>query len=68
VKEIPDCQEAIKWGLSEALYRERSPKTKACELGNDDRRALQSVPPGRRKDHVLVLRQEACQQKIMLGR
>ena len=29
---------------------------------------LQAVPPGRRRDHALVLRQEACQQKIMWGR
>jgi len=68
VKEIVACQEAIKWGLSEPLYRERSAKIKACELGYDDRLTLQSVPPGRRRDHPLVLKQEACQQKIMLGR
>ena len=68
VKEIVVCQEAIKWGLSEPVYRERSAKIKACELGHDDRRTLQAVPPGRRRDHALVLRQEACQQKIMWGR
>ena len=68
VKEIVFCQEAIKWGLSEEAYRERSAKIKACELGHDDRRTLQALPPGRRRDHPLVLRHEACQQKIMLGR
>jgi hypothetical protein len=68
LKEIPDCQEAIKWGLSEELYRERIAKTKACELGNDDRRTLQASPPGRRRDHPVVLKQEACQQKIMWAR
>ena len=68
MKEIVACQEAIKWGLSEELYRERSAKIKACEPGHDDRRTLQAVPPGRRRDHPFVLRQEACQQKIMLGR
>ena len=68
VKEIVACQEAIKWGLSEQLYRERNAKIKACELGHDDRRTLQTVPPGRRRDHPLVLKHEACQQKIMLGR
>ena len=68
VKEIVDCQEAIKWGLSEQEYRERTAKTKACELRYDDRLTLQALPPGRRRDHPLALRQEACQQKIMLGR
>jgi hypothetical protein len=68
VKEIVACQEAIKWGLSDELYRERNAKIKACELGNDDRRVLQAVPPGRRRDHALVLKHEACQQKIMSGR
>jgi hypothetical protein len=68
VKEIVACQEAVKWGLSEELYRERNAKIRACEPGHDDRRTLQAVPPGRRRDHPLVLRHEACQQKIMLGR
>jgi hypothetical protein len=68
VKEIVLCQEAMKWGLSEELYRERNSKIKACELGNDDRRILQGLPPGRRRDHAIVLKQEACQQKIMWGR
>ena len=68
VKEIAFCQEAVKWGLSEEAYRERSAKIKACEPGYDDRLTLQTLPPGRRRDHPLVLRQEACQQKIMLGR
>ena len=68
IKEIVLCQEAIKWGLSEELYRERNAKIKACELGLDDRRVVQASPPGRRRDHPLVLRHEACQQKIMGGR
>lgn len=68
VKEIAVCQEATRWGLSVEVYRERSAKIKACELGQDDRRILQASPPGRRRDHPLVLKQEACQQKIMLGR
>jgi hypothetical protein len=68
VKEIVICQEATRWGLSVELYRERSAKIKACELGYDDRLTLQALPPGRRRDHPLVLKQEACQQKIMLGR
>lgn len=68
VKEIVDCQEATKWGLSEQVYRERSAKIKACELGHDDRRIVQASPPGRRREHPLVLKQEACQQRIMLGR
>ena len=66
--EITVCQEAIRWGLSEQVYRERSTKIGACELGYDDRLILQALPPGQRRDHRLVLRQEACQQKIMLGR
>ena len=68
VKEIVGCQEAIKWGLSEQVYRERSAKIGACELGHDDRQILQTVPPGRRRDHPLVLKHETCQQRIMLGR
>jgi hypothetical protein len=68
VKEIVLCQEAIKWGVSEQLYSERNAKMKACELGHDDRRTLQTLPPGRRRDHAIVLKQEACQQKIMWGR
>ena len=68
VKEIVGCQEAIKWGLSEQVYRERSTKIQACELGYDDRRTVQALPPGQRRDHPLVRRHEACQQKIMLGR
>ena len=68
VKEIVVCQEAVKWGLSVPVYRERSAKLKACELGYDDRLILQALPPGRRRDHPLVLKREACQQKIMLGR
>jgi hypothetical protein len=65
--EVVVCREAIRWGLSEPVYRERSKKTGACELGHDDRRVLQALPPGRQRDHALVLRHEACQQKIMLG-
>ncbi|HZO47931.1 MAG TPA: hypothetical protein VFB68_18680 [Xanthobacteraceae bacterium] len=68
VKEIVVCQEAIKWGLSEQAYRERNAKIQTCELGPDDRRIVQVLPPGHRKDHPLVRRYEACQQKIMLGR
>jgi hypothetical protein len=68
VKEIAACQEAIKWGVSEQLYRERNAKIGACELGPDDRRIVQAVPPGQRRDHPFVRRHEACQQKIMLGR
>jgi hypothetical protein len=68
VKEIVACQEAIKWGVSEQLYGERNAKLKACELGHDDRRMVQTLPPGRRRDHPVVLKQEACQQKIMWGR
>jgi len=68
VKEIVDCQEAIKWGLSEQVYRERNAKIQACELKHDDRRIVQALPPGQRKDHPLVRRHEACHQKIMLGR
>jgi hypothetical protein len=68
VKEIVVCQEAIKWSLSEEVYSERSAKIKACELGQDDRRVVQVLPPGQRRDHPFVLRHEACQQKIMLGR
>jgi len=68
VKEIVVCQEAIKWGLSEQIYRERNAKIQACELGHDDRRIVQVLPPGHRRDHPLVRKYEACQQKIMLGR
>jgi hypothetical protein len=68
VKEIVACQEAIKWGVSEQLYRERNAKIQACELGRDDRRIVQTLPPGQRRDHPFVRRYEACQQKIMLGR
>ena len=68
VKEIVVCQEATRWGLSVQVYRERSAKIKACELGYDDRLILQTLPAGKRRDHPLVLKQEACQQKIMLGR
>ncbi len=68
VKEIVACQEAIKWGVSEQVYRERNAKIQACELGPDDRRIVQTLPPGQRKDHPFVRRYEACQQKIMLGR
>jgi hypothetical protein len=68
VAEIVPCQEAVKWGLSEQVYRERSAKIGACELGQDDQRVLQAVPPGRRRYHPLVLRHEACRQRIMSGR
>jgi hypothetical protein len=68
VKEIVACQEAIKWGVSEQVYRERNAKIQACELGPDDRRIVQTLPPGQRRDHPFVRRYEACQQKIMLGR
>jgi hypothetical protein len=68
VKEIVVCQEAIKWGLSEPVFRERNAKIQACELGRDDRRIVQVLPPGHRRDHPVVRRYEACQQKIMLGR
>jgi hypothetical protein len=67
-KEIVACQEAIRWGLSEPEYRERSAKAVACELKAGDRQVVQGLPPGQRKDHPFVRRHEACQQKIMLGR
>ena len=67
-KEIVVCQEAIRWGLSEPEYRERSAKAVACDLRYDDRRIVQALPPGQRRDHPFVRKYEACQQKIMLGR
>ena len=67
-KEVTVCQEAIRWGISETVYRERSAKAAACELGHDDRRTVQALPPGQRREHPLVRKYEACQQKIMLDR
>ena len=65
--EILTCQWAINWGLSERVYRERSAKTTACELGDEDSRVLLALLRGQHHDHPLVLKHEACVRKIMAG-
>jgi hypothetical protein len=61
-----DCEEALKWGLSERVYRERSTKARECQL-DEDQKILLATPLKERRDHPLWIKRETCIRKIMLG-
>ena len=64
--EVTTCQEAIRWGLSERLYRERSAKAN-CEVGKAELRILEALPRDQWRDHPITVRHENCERSIMLG-
>jgi hypothetical protein len=65
VSDWSDCREALLWGLSEPVYRERSKQTSRCWV-DDDMAILQAIPIRERRDHPLWMKKEACMRSIML--
>jgi hypothetical protein len=61
-----DCREALLWGLSDSVYRERSKQTIQCWV-DDDTTILQTIPIRERQDHPLWIKKEACIREVMLG-
>jgi hypothetical protein len=62
------CTEAIEWGLSERVYRERQPKSdQNCGISDDEITILNAVPRRGRMDHPIIIRLETCRRNIMLG-
>jgi hypothetical protein len=60
------CREALLWGLTEPVYRERTKQTSQCWV-DDDTAILQAIPIRERQDHPLWMKKEACIRKVMLG-
>ncbi len=62
------CSEAIMWGLSERVYRERHTKIAQCKLSDEEENTLKLVNSKERRDHPITRKHEACVRNIMLGR
>jgi hypothetical protein len=62
-----NCAEALRWGLSEGVYRERSGKKQECRL-DDDFKLLLAMPKKERRDHPLWVKWETCERNTMLRR
>jgi hypothetical protein len=62
------CIQAIDWGLSERVYKERETKTTQCKLSDEEENTLKLVKIKERRDHPLWLKRETCLRNIMLGR
>jgi hypothetical protein len=63
-----DCIYAIKWGLSKAVYRERSERARICSLTSEEQASLLLAPMRLRSENPLIIRKEDCTRNIMLGR
>ena len=65
-----ECEPAIKWGLSEQVYRERAPRAdEICQFNDQDRDILKKVPRKHLWDHPLLVNKFTdCRRSIMLGR
>jgi hypothetical protein len=64
-----DCEEAIKWGLSESVYRERFGKANStCLLSDEEEKTKKTMRFTLAWDLPFVIRQETCIRNIMLGR
>ena len=63
------CTEAVRWGLSERVYRERQAKLDGgvCEISEEERETWKKTPRRLRSALPLVVRIETCQRDIMLG-
>jgi hypothetical protein len=61
------CREALRWGLSQRVYREREEKARGCSLDDEDKKLLQAMPMKERRDHPLLIKRETCIRNIMLG-
>jgi hypothetical protein len=61
-----DCEEAIRWGLSNALYRERKEKAGSCNLTSEERASLRLTPRRQLSENPLIIRREDCVRNIML--
>jgi hypothetical protein len=75
VQRTPDCYNAIMWGLSESVYRERSAKVvRDCRFSekqvfSDEQQAIIDKTPLKQKNDLpFVERLYACQRNAMLGR
>jgi hypothetical protein len=65
-KDLYVCQEALKWGLSEGLYRERSEKAAKC-WADEDVKIVRAISKKERRDHPSWIKMETCTRNIMLG-
>jgi hypothetical protein len=62
------CAEAIRWGLSEGVYKRRQVvANKLCVASKEDEALLARVEARKRRDHEIVVRLEACDRKAMLS-
>ena len=63
------CADAISWGLSEQLYKERDEMSfQKCKVTDTERAILRAIPRKQAEDHVVTIKYEACRRNIMLGR
>jgi hypothetical protein len=72
---LPACEEAIIWGLSESVFRERKAKAeKVCwfsdkqEYSDEEEATLSVIPLTSRWEHPIVIHHETCERNIMMGR
>ena len=65
-----DCTNAMKWGLTKAIYKERNARTRTQCYGDGDQvlNALHLIKAKERPNHPLFLKREACVRDIMLAR
>lgn len=64
------CTEAVRWGLSERVYRERQAKLLdggVCKISEEERETWEKTPRRLRSALPLVVRFETCKRDIMLG-
>ena len=61
------CNEAIRWGLSERVYEQRSQRTMQCALRDDESKVVDGIPKRIRRDHPIWIRMESCVRRIMLS-
>lgn len=64
-----DCADAIMWGLSESIYRQRIQiADDSCKISDQDNRILESVSQKERPSHPALVAYHSCRRSIMLGR
>jgi hypothetical protein len=67
LEEMSACSQALKWGLSVRLYYKRRGKIPHCSLTEDEKRTLSLQQRVAKRDHPLILKQEACIRSVMLS-
>jgi hypothetical protein len=64
-KDSFDCSQALLWGLSERVFRQRWENAQRCLF--DDREKVFTLPKKDRRDHPLFIKWETCIRNIMSG-